>query len=979
MRGVIILRRGMKDFQKIVSIALICILLIGVASSTPMTRSLSANPESGIWLETSTESSKEITSTWVFDFEEQDANWSLYVDDPADSDCTFANSNITLSSYYNGDDSLYSFNQEFYKTSYLNISLDSINSFLYDECVYSGIVLTDNITSPLDGDWIYIGHRGWYVPLSFLKGFWIGTKADGELYSSVWGSGVNYWEGSGTYSTSELQITYNGTHLSVTRNSNIIGNWPITFSPSKYQLALWTRGPGHNDGIGTSTTLVLDRLTIETTGLLPHLPIRINSNTDFDAAHGVSGGNGTKADPWIIENYDIDGSGYSSCLYVGNTTHYFIVRNCYLHEASGVNSWPSYPNASITFYNVRNGSMVNNEISLNSQNGAYISISNNNRIVNNIINSNNASGIYIYRSPDNYISNNTITLNNHSGITLDHSSQNCIANNNLNLNNMHGIYIYYSGVNEISNNTASSNMKSGINVWYSNNNTIENNTASFNNNWGARLDYSNNNSINDNTVYSNNYDGIFLSNSYNNTITNGNLYLNALGGIHISNSNNNRITNNIGHFNNRSGIQISMSSNNILANNIVYSNNYHGIHIYPQSSNNSIVNNTAYLHNNSGICIDSSDNNTITQCNVWNNQYGIYVSQSISQSTNNTIYYNNLINNTNQAYDEGINFWNNTHPIGGNYWSDYTGIDIYSGVSQDQPGNDGIGDTPYIIDGGSQDNYPFMKSNGWLLGLAESPWPMFRCNPQHTGQSSYNTTHVRGLVSWNFTIGDFVRSSPSINPDGTIYIGSNDGKLYALYPNGTEKWNFSAGDNVASSPAIASDGTIYFGCYPDKIYALNSNGTEKWNYSTGSGYMTSSPAIGLDGVIYIGSGGGGSSGNDLFALYPNGTKFWNFSTGGNIVSSPSIDSIGTIYVGSNDGYLYALYPNGTLKWKFHTGFGASGGPAIGTDGTIYVGTNKLYAIYPNGTLKWSFNLGSDRWVYDSSPAISADGTIYIGT
>ena len=63
-------------------------------------------------------------------------------------------------------------------------------------------------------------------------------------------------------------------------------------------------------------------------------------------------------------------------------------------------------------------------------------------------------------------------------------------------------------------------------------------------------------------------------------------------------------------------------------------------------------------------------------------------------------------------------------------------------------------------------------------------------------------------------------------------------------------------------------------------------------------------------------------------------------------SSPAIGSDGTIYVGSYDINLYAINPDGSKKWEFDTLAGVVTSPAIGSDGTIYVGTrNKnLYAI-----------------------------------
>jgi hypothetical protein len=53
------------------------------------------------------------------------------------------------------------------------------------------------------------------------------------------------------------------------------------------------------------------------------------------------------------------------------------------------------------------------------------------------------------------------------------------------------------------------------------------------------------------------------------------------------------------------------------------------------------------------------------------------------------------------------------YPSGGNYWSDYNGKDVYSGPCQNVTGSDGIGDTPYVIDGDNRDNYPIMKPYPW--------------------------------------------------------------------------------------------------------------------------------------------------------------------------------------------------------------------------------------------------------------------------
>jgi len=242
-----------------------------------------------------------------------------------------------------------------------------------------------------------------------------------------------------------------------------------------------------------------------------------------------------------------------------------------------------------------------------------------------------------------------------------------------------------------------------------------------------------------------------------------------------------------------------------------------------------------------------------------------------------------------------------------------------------------------------------------------------------TGEGSARPPEIMlGTEKWRFETGDAVASSPAIGSDGTIYVGSSDGYVYAINPNGTQKWRFQTGNTILSSPAIGYDGVLYIGSRDSRVYAINPDGTEKWQFLTGAS-VDSSPTIGLDGTIYI-----GSKDHNLYAINPDGTKRWQFSTSGQVDSSPTLGPDNTIYVGSCDGNLYAVNPDGNEKWKFLTGGVVFSSPAIGSDGTIYVGSydENLYAINPDGSKKWECYIDGNL---DSSPVIGPDGTIYIGS
>jgi parallel beta-helix repeat protein len=162
--------------------------------------------------------------------------------------------------------------------------------------------------------------------------------------------------------------------------------------------------------------------------------------------------------------------------------------------------------------------------------------------------------------------------------------------------------------------------------------------------------------------------------------------------------------------NGRCGIQITTSSYNSITKCNLYGNTNNGLLLSGGSSNNTIKKCNAYNNGHYGIALFYSPNNVITNCNAYNNQYGIYINSYNNDSNNNAIYHNNLINNTYNAKDPYSNIWDDGYPSGGNYWSDYTGVDEYSGPGQNIPGSDGIGDTPYVIPGGNNsDRYPLMN------------------------------------------------------------------------------------------------------------------------------------------------------------------------------------------------------------------------------------------------------------------------------
>jgi len=241
---------------------------------------------------------------------------------------------------------------------------------------------------------------------------------------------------------------------------------------------------------------------------------------------------------------------------------------------------------------------------------------------------------------------------------------------------------------------------------------------------------------------------------------------------------------------------------------------------------------------------------------------------------------------------------------------------------------------------------------------------------------------------WTFPTGGEVWGSPSLS-DGVLYIGSEDGFLYALdAKTGGLKWRFQAAKGVRSRPAAGGQ-LVCFLSDDGFLYAVErSSGKLRWKFDTHTAlvphsalgdsdsrwdYLQSSPTF--DGnLVIVGSGN-----SNLYAVdVTNGHEKWHYTTGDCVRSSPVVRN-GTVYFGSWDNSVYALdSQTGAEKWKFDTKGIVQATPAV-LGNTLIIGSRYPYVFAldkATGVEKWRFNyFGS--WV-ESSAAVTAD-TVYVGS
>jgi outer membrane protein assembly factor BamB len=174
-----------------------------------------------------------------------------------------------------------------------------------------------------------------------------------------------------------------------------------------------------------------------------------------------------------------------------------------------------------------------------------------------------------------------------------------------------------------------------------------------------------------------------------------------------------------------------------------------------------------------------------------------------------------------------------------------------------------------------------------------------------------------GTLKWKYETDDVIKAGASIAEDGTIYVRSWDDYLYAFNPDdGSVIWKTELYSGYDGCPAIGGDGTIYMGGH-ERIYALNPDGSIKWETFIGSDKYVhkSSIALSLEDNLYVGLCHADYNQGEIISLNKNGNILWRKTIANKQVqSSPAIGSDGTVYIGSDlskiivehYGILYAI-------------------------------------------------------------------------
>jgi outer membrane protein assembly factor BamB len=320
------------------------------------------------------------------------------------------------------------------------------------------------------------------------------------------------------------------------------------------------------------------------------------------------------------------------------------------------------------------------------------------------------------------------------------------------------------------------------------------------------------------------------------------------------------------------------------------------------------------------------------------------------------------------------------------------------------------------------------KSSFGILNADWSPKPAYMALQSYLHQLASASEQAAPQFSqgapyqqdWQFRASGKVRTPAVIGPDGTLYMVSDPGHMYAVSPAGALRWAFDPPGETRDAPALGANGTIMVGDIGGHLTALDDHGRVRWQQRVGDTvrgtpimaadrvYISTNNAVlqlSMSGDVLwrtpIASAAGAALSADATRLYvttikgevqalsaANGATLWSTKIEHAIYSAPAV-APDQLLVGDAEGMLTSLdTATGHVRWQ-HTFvqrvvsptlldtsplIGAP--PLVAHDGMIYLSgrDGTLSAIRADGSLRWRYASGGDI----SATALQGpDGVLYV--
>jgi outer membrane protein assembly factor BamB len=181
----------------------------------------------------------------------------------------------------------------------------------------------------------------------------------------------------------------------------------------------------------------------------------------------------------------------------------------------------------------------------------------------------------------------------------------------------------------------------------------------------------------------------------------------------------------------------------------------------------------------------------------------------------------------------------------------------------------------------------------------------------------------------------------AVAADGVAYVGTTDGALHAIGPDGSVRWTTGTERWVRAAPLVRADGSLVVTTDGGSVLAFDAQGQPLWRFD-GVGALTATPAAAPDGTLYVPSSEG-----VLYALTPQGALIWQVALPGPATFSPIVNSNGTILVTSGAALL-AIGADANERWRFNAPAPLVLAPQLNADGLVLTADTEgvVYGIGP---------------------------------
>jgi outer membrane protein assembly factor BamB len=239
-----------------------------------------------------------------------------------------------------------------------------------------------------------------------------------------------------------------------------------------------------------------------------------------------------------------------------------------------------------------------------------------------------------------------------------------------------------------------------------------------------------------------------------------------------------------------------------------------------------------------------------------------------------------------------------------------------------------------------------------------------------------------GHPRFHVDLGARAYSTPTVGPDGTVYVGSDGGAFYAVSPAGAVLWKLETRGDADTGAVRMDDGLVVFAAGAD-VYGARAGGALAFRFRA-KGKVFTAPAIftGSDGQPRIAFG---SQDHRVYALSGRGELLWSTDVGSDVDGSPAMDDEGAAYVGTDGGDVVRLAQDGRVEWRLPLGGHVRGTLSVARNGDVLAGvygsSPRVARISAAGALRGAFPVrgnGSPETGVHGGPLEDDDGTLVFG-